>query len=100
MDEIKLLIESQALLQKQFEIELPSINDFDQLIQLLSKEINRLLDHDLNHLMNILYRIDVSEKKVKDILSTSSPNQIATHLSIEIVARMREKAILRAKYRD
>ena len=39
----------------------------EQLLNVLSVEINRLINHDFSRLIAILYRIDISEPKVKDL---------------------------------
>ncbi len=102
MDSKLLAEESYKLMQKNFELatsEIESI-DFDKLLVFLWKEIIRLLDHDFNQLMNILYRIDVSEIRVKQILQVSKPEELANDLTVEILERMRQKAITRIKYKS
>lgn len=99
MDELSLIKESQLLVQKHFEIaSVPSV-DFEALRKQIHQEINRLLNGDFNHLLNILYRIDLDEQKVKAILNGGDPSALAENLTIAILERFKQKAILRVKYR-
>lgn len=74
-----------------------SINRLDKLQQWLSEEVRLLLDHDFQRLLNILYRIDVSEKKTKKALTGSNPADAIAGLIIE---RELQKVETRKKYKD
>lgn len=74
-----------------------SINRLDELKQWLSEEVRLLLDHDFQRLLNILYRIDVSEKKTSIALASDDPAQAIARLIIE---RELQKVESRKKYRD
>lgn len=67
--------------------------------QKLVRYLDNLILFDFNKLLNILYRVDVSEKKVKKALSKNRNNipagQIIANLLIE---REKQKIKLRAKY--
>jgi hypothetical protein len=80
-----------SLLEKEFEIELKS-EDLEQLELILSSEIIRLMLHSSEKLWNILYRIDVNEKQVKDLFDSGEPKLI--------VNRMMQKAKTRLAYRE
>ena len=41
----------------------------EHLLSVLSVEINRLINHDFSRLIAILYRIDISEPKLKILLA-------------------------------
>ncbi len=62
--------------------------------QLVGK-IEYLLDFDFEQLMNILYRIDVDEQKVKEALRNHPPNEIAPILAELVV----ERQLLKVKTR-
>lgn len=55
------------------EEKVPIISNLDQLQLWLAKEISLLMDRDFQKLLNILYRIDVNEDKVKLALSSEKP---------------------------
>lgn len=71
----------------------------DQIIEAITPLVAQMLDKDMESLLNALYRIDVSEDKFKRLLSTETPDKIASSLSKLIVERELQKAITRLKYR-
>ena len=71
-----------------------------ELIENLSKIIGYLLDRDLEKLMNILYRIDVSEQKVKEIFAHEEPGNLSMAIAELIVERQKQKIYYRNKFRN
>ncbi len=69
------------------------------LLAWLTPIIKHLLDTNLERLLHLLYRIDVSELKVKKTLLEASPDEIASSLSILIIQRQLQKIALREKYK-
>lgn len=69
----------------------------DKLHMWLTGEIRILLDLDFNRLMNILYRIDVSEEKVKKAFAEDDP---AFSIAGLIIERELKKVETRSKYSD
>jgi hypothetical protein len=55
-------------LQSQMEIELPAQLSYDELLDRLSLLINDLIQHRFQHLVQLLYRIDVNETKLRTLL--------------------------------
>ena len=104
MNEVTLAEQSYQLVRKDFGLEEemtfePDENAFDRLEKYLTKQVNYLLDHDLNKLLNALYRIDLSEAKVKELLHASEQGMIASNLARAIIEREKQKVITRLKYR-
>ena len=94
-------------IEKDFDIErfgdMPVGNDqqelLDNLKRFLEEKINHLIEHDVDKLLSLLYRIDVSEKKVRAILA-AHPHQDAAPLIAElIIERQIQKLISRKKYK-
>ena len=58
---------------------------FDELQKILSEHVNMLIQKDFQKLLSILYRIDVSEEKLKQMLSLSDEDagKIIAELIIE-----------------
>lgn len=88
-----------------FEIDnsyLPQASDeselFRQLRAVLIRRIEELLEKDSEKLMWILYRIDVSEKKVRASLEANSSSDYAQVLADLIIERQIEKARTRAQF--
>ena len=63
----------------------------DNLHDNLSKAINRLILQDFNFLINALYRLDISEKKVKDVLKATSDQDAGDLIAGLIIERQLEK---------
>ena len=72
---------------------------YDQLLEKLTPIINNLLDRDMNSLMSILYRIDVSESKFREVLATSEPHLVGENVARLILDRQIQKIETRKKYR-
>lgn len=70
----------------------------DDLKRELIKIVRYLLDNDFNRLLNALYRIDVSEQKVNNIIEKTPPDEIANTLAEAILKREMKKVEYRIKY--
>jgi predicted XRE-type DNA-binding protein len=66
----------------------------------LIERIVELLNRNPEKLMSILYRIDVSEPRVNDIMKKSFPTEVPLHLADLIIERQIAKARSRAEHRD
>lgn len=53
--------------------------------------VNHLLLHDFNKLVQILYRVDVSEKKLKELLQQSPQTDAAVIIAGLLIERQQEK---------
>ena len=73
------------------------VSDFDKLKEWLAYEIQILLDHDFQKLLNMLYRIDVNEQKATEALADLNPSMKLAELIIE---REMKKVASRKKYSD
>lgn len=96
---LPLVKEAAHSLQKDFA--LPSISeDFSEedLVSLLTPPIKTMLDRDFEKLLQICYRVDLGEEKLKTILHTSNPETLASDLARALVARQILKAEIRRKY--
>ena len=62
--------------------------------------INWLIIHDFEELVFILYRIDVSEAKIKTLLNKENTNFAAPVIADAILERLAEKKASREKYKQ
>lgn len=62
---------------------------------LLVEGIRELINKDFEQLVQVLYRIDVSEKKLKETLKTHSDQDAAVLIADLIIARQAEKKSVR-----
>ncbi|WP_100629254.1 hypothetical protein [Algoriphagus formosus] len=99
MDQEPVLHTAYQLAQKQFELpELKEAFDEEKAIRLLTLAVRDLLDKDLEKLLNICYRIDLSEDTLKKILHQSEPDSVASDLAKALWERQKKKAEIWKKY--
>jgi hypothetical protein len=86
-------------LSQSLEIDLREKKSIEELKLALSVYINHLIINDLNKLMQILYRVDVSEKTLKTNLQNqeSDPGSIIAEM---IVERQLEKIKTKKQFRS
>lgn len=85
------------LLAKDFDLQ-PRVGE-EQIKAALTEALVQLLLHDLEKLWNILYRIDVNERKVKQVFEGNDPKEIAPQLADLIYKRVEQKALTRLRYK-
>jgi len=71
---------------------------FDRLLQWLTEQVRVLLDKDFASLLNAIYRIDVDEDRVKEVLALRDPETLAPNLAQLILDRQLCKAETRRRY--
>ncbi|MBB6611012.1 hypothetical protein H7F15_08185 [Pontibacter sp. Tf4] len=86
-------------LQRYFETDnLPHAPTIAQLEQTLAPAVLHLLRHDLNRLLNILYRIDVEERQVKQAMLAPTEEDVALQIARITIKRELQKAQTRFIY--
>jgi hypothetical protein len=78
-------------------------NDFERLEEFrkyLTEKMKDLLDKNYNLLINTLYRIDISEKKLAELFSLKNKESIPQKLADLIIERQIEKINFRKRYRE
>lgn len=65
----------------------------------LSQKIEHLIAHDFEGLLFLLYRIDVSEHKVRQMLAATGGEAAATTIAALIIERQKQKLALREQMR-
>ena len=73
----------------------------EEQLKVLVSFIDDLIRNDFNRLLSILYRVDISEEKLKRMLAENKDTQVrsAELIAQLLVEREQEKIISRAKYR-
>jgi hypothetical protein len=94
------LTQALVLANKDFNLDITSneVTSADDFQNILTKLIRHLLDHDFERLLNGLYRIDVSEEKVK--LAMASADNVAGQIAGLIIERELQKVATREKYKE
>ncbi|HEX9252033.1 MAG TPA: hypothetical protein VF870_07310 [Ignavibacteriaceae bacterium] len=78
-------------------------NDFEKLEEFrkyLTEKMKEMLDKNYNLLINTLYRIDISEKKLAELFSSKNKESIPPKLADLIIERQIEKINFRRRYRE
>lgn len=78
-------------------------NDFERLEEFrkyLTEKMRDLLYKNYNLLINTLYRIDISEKKLSELFSSRNKDIIPEKLADLIIERQIEKINFRKRYRE
>jgi H2-forming N5,N10-methylenetetrahydromethanopterin dehydrogenase-like enzyme len=100
----ELTLQTAELIQKQFGFEnfIPASKpevEWEELRNWLLIRIKEMLDFNFHALLQALYRIDVSEQRVKEILTLAPPETLHELLTDEILNRQLKKVITRNSYR-
>jgi hypothetical protein len=91
--------ETFSLISKDFQ--LPEIKEKfseEKALAVLTKAISQLMDRNLERLLQVCYRIDLAENKLKQILHESEPDQVAADLAKALWDRQKLKVEIRRRY--
>lgn len=91
------LLKVVEITNKDVGLTLSSTSDYEELTKELARAIQHLIDKDFEKLMHILYRIDVSEAKVK--LAFGLEQDVARQIALLIIEREEQKVFTREKYK-
>lgn len=72
----------------------------ERLLELLSEQVAWLIEHRLEYLMSLMYRLDVDERKVDRALSPASEEPAHIALAKLILDRQRQRAFTKKHYRQ
>jgi hypothetical protein len=73
-------------------------NDFAANKKILAERINELILHDFQKLISILYRLDVSEEKLKRLLKETVPGDAGLIITDLIIERQIQKIESRQRF--
>lgn len=101
MSKLEYLPETTSLIKKDMfenQQQLPNIQDFKSLLNLIKEKVKFLISSDLQKLINLLYRLDVAESEVKNAFKLMSEEDIADRIAQLILDREIKKAEFRVRY--
>lgn len=87
-------------LSETFDVSIPAQTSQEQLEIFLAEKINYLIVNDFSSLVHILYRIDVSEQKIKTLLKENVNANAGRILAALIIERQLQKQQSRQQGRD
>jgi hypothetical protein len=76
--------------------ELEHITDRDKLVRFISDLVN----HDFPRLVQLLYRVDINEQKLKQVLKENSDTDAAELITDLVISRQKQKKLSREENRD
>lgn len=80
-----------SLLQKDLAIDVAATSSYAELHEQLSSYINSLIKNDFEKLVSYLYRIDVSEQKLKILLQQNPGEDAGNIIATLIIERQQQK---------
>ena len=72
----------------------------DELLDILTSQVEYLMDRRLDYLLSLLYRLDVLEPKIKAVLYNQEIIAPARGLARLILDRQKERVATRSKYKS
>jgi uncharacterized protein YwgA len=78
-------------LNDSLEISLPDNIQLEELKQKLALHINHLINHNFEKLVSLLYRIDVNENKIRQLLKQKEGENAAGLIADQIIERQLQK---------
>jgi hypothetical protein len=89
----------QSDLNHSFGLDLPETATIEMLEGVLAERINTMINADFNRLISLLYRIDVSETKLKQLLKENTGTDAGLLIARLVLERQWQKIETRRKYR-
>ena len=86
-------------LNEKFELNIPVETTQEQMEIFLARRINQLIENDFTQLLQILYRIDVSEQKLRSLLKQNTGTDAGRIIAVLIIERQLEKLRSRQQFR-
>jgi hypothetical protein len=71
-----------------------------ELLHLIELYVQELVNSNFEKLLLILYRLDISEKKVKEAIDLGGPENASKQIATLILEREKEKVATREKYKN
>lgn len=85
-------------LNDSLQLSIPSHASREDLALLLTAHINNLLNSDFEKLVSLLYRLDISEKKLRECLADNMGQDAAPLIAQLIIERQEQKIKSRQQY--
>ena len=93
------IIKIERLIADELGIAIPYSASLDDLKNVLAEKFNDLINTDFNHLVQLLYRIDINEEKLKQVLKQNEGKDTAALLADLTIERQLQKIRSREDYR-
>jgi hypothetical protein len=95
------LHELAALINQDFEpVPIDEIISEERLLELLSLQLEWMIEHRLEHLMSMMYRLDIDERNVASALSPAGPEPPALALARLVLNRQKQRIFTKRHYKQ
>ncbi|GMQ26394.1 hypothetical protein Aoki45_30760 [Algoriphagus sp. oki45] len=99
---------SQSIAQETFqlvskEFQLPEVKEGfseEKAVEILTRAVSHMMDRNMGQLLQICYRVDLDENKLKQILHRSDPDFVAADLAQALWDRQKLKIEIRRRYSE
>ena len=93
--------ETTALILRDFELAAPQKEMTEQeLLDYLAEAIEYMIEHKMDFLLSLLYRLDVSERKINDALSPGNMEAANIALAKLVLERQKLRVATKQAYRE
>ena len=89
-----------SYINQSLEISLPDTISLEELKQKMALHINHCINHDFEKLVSLLYRIDVNENKMRQLLEQKEGENAAGLIADMIIERQLQKIKSRQQFRQ
>ncbi len=88
-----------AALNQSLDIELPNSASMDDLENVLAAHINSMITTDMNRLLNLLYRLDIDENRLRVMLEQTTDTDASVIVARLIIERQIQKLQSRQNFK-
>jgi|SRR5436853_394488 hypothetical protein len=85
-------------LNESLQLSIPSQIGREELLRMLTAYINSILNLNVEKLVSLLYRLDISEKKIRECLAVNAGQDAAPLIAQLIIERQEQKIKSRQQY--
>ena len=89
-----------SIISLNFELQKADVLTIDDVKRILGARIRELLDKNVELLVSIIYRIDLSQKKIDEIFKNESKDEIALQIADAVIERQLLKVQTRKLYKN
>ncbi len=80
--------------------EILKINSRTEFHKAIAQLIEGMIENDFERFLSIMYRMDISESKLKEVLENSDPGEVYSKIAELVIKREEEKIYWREKYKS
>ena len=88
------------LVNEEMTIELPEKISFEEIREQISQNVNNLIVNDFQRLVSLLYRIDISESKLRQLLKEENHEDAGKIIADMIIERQLQKIKTRQQFKQ